>query len=429
MKGIPILILTVFLVFGFSGCGGGAAGTAETDDGSEAAESSDPGPDSGAAAEVRVNYEEDAFELMGTDYQSFLAKLSDGMVAEFLDGESAGAHEADYHYILNNGVEVSIAGDTVISVHVSYAMEADYPVPVIKGIGGEDTYAEAVTALGTPYYEGSELAGEDETEYYAAVFYAGQYRYLKVYFDKETGYAAFISCFYGEAPVYEEAGRIKAGDSLEDLKAAYDKLYYATAYYDPAQGEPEYNRIYYTPMEDRDDGTECLVFYLMDKKVVKITTEIRDNPGWRDYEDLFGRKDVFKENNMTGRSGNIVYFYDDASGNEQVLLKVENCATEEIDVDDDGITEIIAYKAGPVKAIDIFDYDAAAQTVLRLDVCEALGAGWSEYMGNAANVKEEYARCVAAGFSEESGADRIETYAVKDNVLTYIGPLGQEMFQ
>lgn len=367
---------------------------------------------------------------MGIEYQSFLAGLNDSMVSEFFDGESAGVHEAAYHYNLNDGSEVDISADGyVISVRTFYDEETIYPVPLIKGISGEDTYDDVVDALGEPFYEGFEMAGEEEKEYYAAVFYAGSYRYLKVYFGSETKCVSSISCFYGEPPVYEEMNGIRAGDSLDDLKAAYDKLYYATAYYDPSQGGPRYNRIYYTPLEDRDRGVECLEFHVYDKKVVKVTTQVYDILGWRNYEDIFGMKDVFKENNMLGQSGNIVYFYNDAAGDEQVLLQAENCSTEEIDVDDDGITEIIAYKAGPVKAVDIYDYDQNTQAILHLDVCKELGADWSEYMGNAANVKPEYAKCIEAGFYGEDAADRIELYSVKDNILTYIGPYGRDMFQ
>lgn len=432
IKRILIWILTAVLAFSAFGCGGSAPATdpdaEEAGAGFEAEESSDS---ESRANRARVDYGEDAFDLMGTDYQSFLAKLNDDMVAEFLDGESAGVHEAAYYYILNNGSEVSLSADGyVISIRTFYDMETEYPVPVLKGIGGEDTYDDAVAALGEPYYEGVELAGEDEKEFYTAVFYAGQYRYLKVYFNNETKYVSYIACFYSDPPVYEEAGGIKVGDSLGDLKAAYEELYYATAYYDPSQGEPKYNRIYYTPTEDRDRGVECLEFYMYDKKVVKITTSVRDSLEWRNYEDIFGMKDVFKEDNMIGHTGNIIYFYDAAAGNEQVLLKVENCATEEIDIDDDGITEIVAYySVDNWQAMDIYDYDPAADTILRLDVREALGAVSAGYMGNAANVKYEYSRCISAGFKGSDGKDRLEVYSVKDNILTYIGPDTQEMYR
>jgi hypothetical protein len=430
MKRILILILSGFLAFGFVGCGGTGAedpGAAQADTNAGAEEASAPEPDAGGAhINVRVNYDEDAFDLMGTDYQSFLAGLNDSMVSESLDGESVGAEEADYYYILNNGVEVGLANDEVISVRVSYDRETVYPVPVLKGVGGEDTYHDAVAALGEPYYEGPESIGADGKELYTAVFYAGHFRYMKVYFDYETGYVSYIACFYAEAPVYEEAGGVKVGDSLDDLKGAYEKLYYATAYYDPSQGDPKYNRIYYTPMEDRDRGVECLEFYMYDKKVVKITTSVQDILEWRSYENVLGMNNVNKEDNMTGDRGNIVYFYDDAAGSEQVLLKLENCATEEIDIDKDGITEVIAYRPG---SVEIVDYDAAAKTIISLDLCEDLGAVWSSYLGNAANVRPEYAKCVAAGFKEADGTNREEVYSVKDNVLTYIGPYSQDMFQ
>jgi len=91
--------------------------------------------------------------------------------------------------------------------------------------------------------------------------------------------------------------------------------------------------------------------------------------GWSNYEDVFGMDNVYKENNMVGHSGSVVYFYDDADGNEQVLLTIENCATKEIDIDEDGITEIIAHKAGKTKAVVIYDYDINTETIESLAKC------------------------------------------------------------
>jgi len=420
MKRILLMFLTAALVFGFFGCSNASK---------EASEKIVDAITNDNEKTAKVNYEEDAYDLMGIDDQAFLEKYDESMIESFLDQDSAGTYEADYYYVLNNGVEVSILNGTVVSIRTYYNKETEYPVPVLKGIGGGDSYDSVVNKLGEPHYEAEELAFEEEQEYVAAVFYVGKYRYLKVYFEKKAETVSFVSCFYGEAPVFQKVGEIKIGDNLEEVKAAYEKLYYAPAYYDASQGEPKYNRIYYTPMEDRNREVECLEFYLYDKKVVRITSSVQDILEWRSYEDIFGMKNVFKENNMIGHRGNITYFYDDAAGNEQVLLKMENCATEEIDIDDDGITEIIAYKAGKMRTIDIYDYNADTETIMHLDICEALGASWSGYMGNAANVRNEYAKCIEAGFYETDGTTRTEVYSVRDNILTYIGPYSHEMFQ
>lgn len=428
MNKIFVLFLTTALTWGLSGCGTDTGAESDTVEVVVSEEATGAGITAeGIINPAGVDYEEDALDLMGMDYQSFLEKYDKSMIINYYDQESMEGLDADYYYVLNNGVEVNISGGVVISVRTFYNMETAYAVPVLNGIGGEDSYDDAVAELGKPYFEGPELAGrgEDKKEFYTAVFYAGKYRYLKVYFDNETKYVSYIACFYSEPPVLEETGGIKTGDSLDDLKAAYADLYYATAYYDESQGEPRYNRIYYTPVEARDRGAECLEFYLSDKKIVRITYNLYDIPGWRGYEDIFGMDNVYKENNMIGDQGNIIYFYDDVSGNEQVLLKVENCATEEIDVDGDEITEIIAYRAG---SVEIIDYDIVAKAVMRLDICEALGAVWSSYLGNAANIKEEYAMCIAAGFKTD-GTMREEVYSIKDNILTYIGPYSQDMFQ
>jgi hypothetical protein len=193
MKRVPILLLAAALLFCVSGCGN------QADKVSDAAATdpiaSDPAEGSMQNA-AKVNYEEDAFDLMGMEHQTFLQKHDESMVADY----STNAYEADYHYVLKNGVEASIYDGKVVSVRTFYYKEAEYPVPVLKGIGGGDGYDDVVDKLGEPYYEGSELAGEDEKELYAAVFYIGRYQYLKVYFENETKQVSHIYCFYGEAP-------------------------------------------------------------------------------------------------------------------------------------------------------------------------------------------------------------------------------------
>ncbi len=418
MRRISILLLSVVLTFVFFGCVGGI------DKGTDLEE------DSNESARRRVNYEEDAYDLMETDRQAFLTRY-ENMVLDFFDQDHMDGLEADYYYILNNGVEVGFYDDRIVSINIFYDRESLHPVPVLKGIGGEDKYKDAVDTLGEQYYKGAESVGREgkEKEYFAAVFYVGKYRYVKIYFDSDTEFVSHIACFYGEAPDFKEAGGIKAGDDLDRLKAAYRELYYETAYYDSSQGDPKYNRIYYTPTEVGDRGVECTVYYVYNKKVVKITSNVYDVLGWSNYVDIFGMKGILKENNMIGHKGNIVYFYDSADGKEQVLLTIDNCATEEIDVDNDDITEIIAYKAGEKMALVIYDYDPATDTILKLDVCDALGAQWSSYRGNMSNGKQEYSRCIEAGFDEEDGSTRIEVYSVKDNILAYLGPYSQDLFQ
>lgn len=412
MKKFSVLLLTVSLIFGFAGCG------------SKAPEKEIDSPASNSA---EVDYTEDVLSLVGWDFQHFLDDYYDKeMVLEYREDEG----ESERYYLLKNGVEIS-AGEYIDSVRTFYDRKTEYPVPVVKGIGGDHDYDKVVAELGKPYYEGPELTGtgDGKKEFDTAVFYAGHFRYIKIYFDKETKAVSRIACFYDAAPVYEEIDGIKVGDSLDQLKAAYQELYYSPVSYDPSKGEPKYNRLYYTPLADDNRGVECLEFYLYDKKIVRITSNVYDTLEWRNYEDVFGRKNVFKEDNMTGHRGNIVYFYEDESGSEQVLLKIENCATEEIDIDGDGVTEIIAYKAGKMQALDIYDYDEETKTILHLDVCKTLGADWAGYKGNAANVKSEYKNCIDAGFREADGSYRTEVYSVKDNVLTDIGPDSRDMYQ
>lgn len=70
------------------------------------------------------------------------------MIKDFFDKDRAGESEAEYQYVLNNGVEVSISNDKVVSVRTFYNTETEYPVPVLNGIGGEDRYYSVVSQLG-----------------------------------------------------------------------------------------------------------------------------------------------------------------------------------------------------------------------------------------------------------------------------------------
>lgn len=192
MKKILVMFLIVALIFSFLGC-------------------NDNDNDNDITTALGVNYEEDAHDLMEIDYKDFLEKYDESMIDTFLDKDSMDGLEADYYYILKNGVEVSIHNDKVVSVRTFYNIDAESPVPVMKNIGGEDSYDDVVGKLGEPYYEGTELTESGETgvkEFLTAVFYIGRFQYLKVYFDHETEYVSFIACFYGEEPVTDQTDTI-----------------------------------------------------------------------------------------------------------------------------------------------------------------------------------------------------------------------------
>ena len=112
------------------------------------------------------------------------------------------------------------------------------------------------------------------------------------------------------------------------------------------------------------------------------------------------------------------YFTTDDSGQEQVMLELDQI-TQECDLDGDGHPEIIVSLFGPVKQMAI--YYVADSALQYLDICQALDAQYSTFMGDVGNVKPEYSSCFSVGFEAPGG--KAEVYRFENHALVYQCPL------
>lgn len=114
----------------------------------------------------------------------------------------------------------------------------------------------------------------------------------------------------------------------------------------------------------------------------------------------------------------VVYSVTTLEGERLTLLDTDRM-TEERDPDGDGETELLAYGSKENKKT-VGIYDIIDGTLQYLDVNEALGAEWSDYMGNIGNVEWPYGICFQAGYSDKE--NQVYRYE-PDGTLTYICPL------
>lgn len=117
------------------------------------------------------------------------------------------------------------------------------------------------------------------------------------------------------------------------------------------------------------------------------------------------------------------YFIVNDDGTEETVLDVY-AMTEEHDLDGDGLLEIVVYIPGEKRNIGV--YDMINGELNYMDVSSKLGASWSEYMGNMANLQREYSNYIEAGF-ESGSTKRYEVYQYKDNELIYVCPFDDSL--
>ena len=132
----------------------------------------------------------------------------------------------------------------------------------------------------------------------------------------------------------------------------------------------------------------------------------------------FSIDDLSKEivNDKPGQT-EIRYFIASGDSSEENVLHIY-AMTEEHDIDEDGLKEIVVYHQGDKKGIGIYYIESGA--LKYLNVNNELSAIWSDYMGNVGNVEAEYVNCIGVGFVETDGKERYEVYRFKDYALVYV---------
>jgi len=215
------------------------------------------------------------------------------------------------------------------------------------------------------------------------------------------------------------------GNNLSELQTAYNDLKYEANWL-PEDNEPNFNRVYiYAP----EDSRTYIAFFLYEKEIVMI--EVADGfdhmPGIDINEkEILGITGVIKEtSNMSGKGANYKYIYMNEAGEEEILIDLYARSFYEVDLDNDGITELIVYLQGNMQSIRI--YDVVEDEFSYIDVDEKLGSYWSSGLESMGNLKREYKNYILAGFQNDDGTTRREVYKAVNNELIYVGPFSDEM--
>ncbi|QNK60301.1 hypothetical protein [Paenibacillus sp. PAMC21692] len=162
-----------------------------------------------------------------------------------------------------------------------------------------------------------------------------------------------------------------------------------------------------------------------EKDIVKseVAKGINDMPSQDlNRDNILGQTGVLKETNESSPKGaHFTYLYTDEAGEEEILLELYARNIDEIDLDEDGITELVVLMPGPLMSARI--YDLVDGKISYIDVNEVLGSNWSSSLNGVGNVKREYLKGIQAGFENEDGSSRIEVYSFKDLQPIYIAPL------
>ncbi|MDD4592224.1 MAG: hypothetical protein PHG06_17630 [Parabacteroides sp.] len=219
------------------------------------------------------------------------------------------------------------------------------------------------------------------------------------------------------------------GDALKALQEAYgiDLIYENDWIYNPEDSGPMFNQVYIFAPED--GTTNYIAFFLMDEKIVMI--ELGEGfdyrPGHRgEIFSALGMDGVYKRTGEATALGmDISYCYTNKNGEEEILLNTFAKYTREVDIDEDGIVEVV--EDCGVSAANCAVYDLVDGQIARIDINEAAGSLWSSFMGDMANAKPEYRTCFETGFKDEDGTEGIEVYRVIDNKLIYVCPFSNDV--
>ena len=221
---------------------------------------------------------------------------------------------------------------------------------------------------------------------------------------------------------------IKIGDTLDDLKSAYENLLYEDDWF-PEYDDPLFNRVYVYPAESEQ---EYLAFFLQNKTIVMIigawTLDI-GMPGLTESGyNLLGYENLHRENNID-ESGKLSYkyFYEDESGKEVVLREISDQYVYALDIDNDGVNELLANLPPKNNYGSLGIYDYITGKVSFMDINEKMGCLWSISLDSLANLKPEYRKCVQLGFENEEGPYLSGIYQVIDNELIYVCPFNNDV--
>lgn len=212
------------------------------------------------------------------------------------------------------------------------------------------------------------------------------------------------------------------GDTLDDLQKTYSGLKYEANWFPDKEG-PIFNRVYiYAPEGSR----QYIAFFLYKKEIVMIAVEHGDDyvPGIDiGSNNLFGIQGVLRETDKVSSKGMAIhYFYTNDVGKEITLLELYARSTYEVDIDDDGITELVVYLTNDKNRQSLGIYDMVNRQISYIDVNEKMGCQWSSGLENYSNLKPEYKKCIEIGYEKDDDFHKSGLYKVLDNELIYVCP-------
>lgn len=219
---------------------------------------------------------------------------------------------------------------------------------------------------------------------------------------------------------------IGIGDSLEALQNAYPELIYHNAAYSDGRQLAEYTRLYsYVPL---DGSNNYINFYLKDQKVsmIKIANSLDEPRNWDDAEPILGQDNLFCEvqSDQPGQSY-VKYFYVKDDGKEEVLLDIKNAWPQSVDLDGDGITEIVVQYTEHNRYTNVGIYRMRGDQLEYIDVNQALeDQGYqglvSSFCERAANEQSQYAYYIQVIGEHEDGSKLEAKYVLKTGQLACV---------
>ncbi|PKM58455.1 MAG: hypothetical protein CVU98_00765 [Firmicutes bacterium HGW-Firmicutes-3] len=217
------------------------------------------------------------------------------------------------------------------------------------------------------------------------------------------------------------------GDTLSDLQESYSELKYEANWVRDEEN-PMFNRVYIYTTEG---SSKYIAFFLYEKEIVMIAVEEGFDyiPGIDiENSNILGIQGVLREvDNISSKGMNIHYFYTDSDGEEITLINIYARSTYEVDIDDDGIIELMVYLNNEEDWQSIGIYDVVNGEISYIDVNKKMGCKWSRGEENCANIKPEYKKCIEIGFERDDDTYRSGLYRVVDNELFYICPFSDDV--
>lgn len=219
---------------------------------------------------------------------------------------------------------------------------------------------------------------------------------------------------------------IGIGDGLDVLKNSYPELIYHNAANGNGTEMADFTRMYSFVPEDGSNN--YINFYLKDKKItmIEIANSLDAPRNWYVAEPILGQDNLFCEilNDKPGKS-HIQYFYVKDNGEEDILLDIHNAWAQSVDLDDDGITEIVVQYTKDNRYTNVEIYRMNQEQLEYIDVNKELADTdfdqiYSYYSEGGANEQSHYGYCIEIVYESTDGSKKTAKYVLEKGELKSI---------